>query len=74
MWSSSKRVLFLSLLAILWASFSPAAYAQGVTRHTGTLRDGATYVIQVPANWNRGTLFLYSHGYVPPGSPNKPGI
>jgi pimeloyl-ACP methyl ester carboxylesterase len=35
----------------------------------GTLRDGATYLIQVPANWN-GTLVLYSHGYVVPGSPN----
>jgi pimeloyl-ACP methyl ester carboxylesterase len=36
---------------------------------TGTLADGATYEIQVPANWNC-TLFLYSHGYVAPGSPN----
>ena len=36
---------------------------------TGTLADGATYEIQVPANWNC-TLFLYSHGYVVPGSPN----
>lgn len=66
-----KRVLFLSLLAILWASFSPAADAQlAVTTRTGTLPDGATYVIQVPANWHHGTLFLYSHGYVPPGSSN----
>ena len=36
---------------------------------TGTLRDGATYLIQVPAGWN-GTLVLYSHGYVTPGSAN----
>jgi pimeloyl-ACP methyl ester carboxylesterase len=35
----------------------------------GTLADGATYEIQVPANWNC-TLFLYSHGYVVPGSAN----
>src|ERR1700722_8587969 len=36
----------------------------------GTLRDGATYLIQCPAGaWN-GTLYLYSHGYVVPGSPN----
>src|SRR6202044_1581484 len=34
-----------------------------------TLADGATYEIQVPANWNC-TLFLYSHGYVVPGSAN----
>src|SRR6202167_1453247 len=36
---------------------------------TGTLADGATYEIQVPANWNC-TLFLYSHGYVVPGAPH----
>ena len=36
---------------------------------TGTFADGATYEIQVPANWNC-TLFLYSHGYVAPGSAN----
>jgi pimeloyl-ACP methyl ester carboxylesterase len=35
----------------------------------GTLADGATYKIEVPANWNC-TLFLYSHGYVAPGEPN----
>jgi len=29
----------------------------------------ATYDIEVPAGWN-GTLFLYSHGYVAPGSLN----
>jgi pimeloyl-ACP methyl ester carboxylesterase len=46
------------------------AFAAGSARTiTGTLKDGATYLIQVPANWN-GTLALYSHGYVTPGSPN----
>ena len=35
----------------------------------GTFADGATYLIEVPANWNR-TLFLYSHGYVAPGAAN----
>jgi hypothetical protein len=29
----------------------------------------AAYRIEVPAHWN-GTLFLYSHGYVPPGGTN----
>jgi len=47
-----------------------SALAAGSARTlTGTLRDGATYLIQVPADWN-GTLVLYSHGYVTPGSPN----
>jgi hypothetical protein len=41
----------------------------GVRALTGALPDGATYRIEVPARWNR-TLFLYSHGYVAPGSPN----
>ncbi len=44
---------------------SPAA----ATTLTGTFKDGATYKIEVPADWN-GTLFLYSHGYVTPGSAN----
>jgi hypothetical protein len=43
--------------------------APGVRALTGVLPDGATYRIEVPARWNR-TLFLYSHGYVAPGSPN----
>jgi pimeloyl-ACP methyl ester carboxylesterase len=43
--------------------------AAAVKKLTGTFSDGATYLIQVPANWN-GTLFLYSHGYVVPGTSN----
>jgi pimeloyl-ACP methyl ester carboxylesterase len=50
--------------------FSSAVSAQtGIATHTGSLPDGATYLIEVPANWN-GTLFLYSHGYVTPGAAN----
>jgi pimeloyl-ACP methyl ester carboxylesterase len=37
--------------------------------YTGDFLDHATYLIEVPANWN-GTVFLYSHGYVFPGDPN----
>jgi len=33
----------------------------------GKLDDGAIYTIEAPPNWN-GALFLYSHGYVTPGS------
>jgi dienelactone hydrolase len=39
-----------------------------ITR-TGTLADGATWTIEVPADWN-GTVLLFSHGLVPPGAPN----
>jgi pimeloyl-ACP methyl ester carboxylesterase len=35
----------------------------------GSLADGATYLIEVPAHWNR-TVFLYSHGFVVPGGNN----
>ncbi|HET9742563.1 MAG TPA: prolyl oligopeptidase family serine peptidase [Terriglobales bacterium] len=58
----------IRLLAFALLALSITASAQ-VTTHTGTLDDGATFLIEVPANWN-GTLFLYSHGYVTPGSAN----
>jgi pimeloyl-ACP methyl ester carboxylesterase len=51
------------------ATIHKTVTAGGLQTLTGTLPDGATYLIEVPANWN-GTLFLYSHGYVVPGSPN----
>src|SRR5712692_2399904 len=67
----TKRTLILLAVATFFLfAVSGTAHAQaGVTTKTGTLADGATYLIEVPANWN-GTLFLYSHGYVTPGSPN----
>src|ERR1700676_1246945 len=65
-----RAVLFLVLVALIFLSIAGSAYAQaGVTTHAGSLADGATFLIEVPANWN-GTLFLYSHGYVVPGSSN----
>jgi pimeloyl-ACP methyl ester carboxylesterase len=52
------------------ATGSTCGGTNAVTTTTGTLKDGATYEIQCPAGaWN-GTLFLYSHGYVVPGSAN----
>jgi pimeloyl-ACP methyl ester carboxylesterase len=50
---------------------SPSCGTSGaVTTLNGSLPDGATYRIQCPSGrWN-GTLFLYSHGYVVPGSAN----
>ena len=61
-----RTVLFSTLLLVLAA----VTFGQtGVTTYTGTLADGATYLIEVPSNWN-GTLFLFSHGYVVPGSDN----
>jgi hypothetical protein len=59
---------FAAALALLLLSISASVFA-GVTTQTGTLSDGATYLIEVPSPWN-GTLLLFSHGYVAPGSPN----
>ena len=66
----NRRTGFTSAVAavLLLLIMSPAAHA-AVTTHTGTLPDGATFLIEVPSPWN-GTLLLYSHGYVTPGSPN----
>ena len=71
MWRLTNRaILFFASTAIVFLLVAGPARAQaGVTTHTGTLADGATFLIEVPANWN-GTLFLYSHGYVVPGSSN----
>src|SRR5690349_6665756 len=44
-----------------------------VTTVTGTLADGAAWKIQCPAGTWNGTLFLYSHGYVVPGT-NNPAV
>jgi pimeloyl-ACP methyl ester carboxylesterase len=69
MWHTTKRaIFFLALVAILILTGVGSARAQAgvtVTTKTGTLADGATYLIEVPTPWN-GTLFLYSHGYVLP--------
>jgi len=67
----TERTLFLlAATTVLLLAVSGTALAQaGVNTMTGTLADGATYLLEVPVNWN-GTLFLYSHGYVIPGTPN----
>jgi len=61
------RTLLSVSTSILIAVLCASAAAQ--SHITGTLPDGATYVIDVPANWN-GALLLYSHGYVAPGNSN----
>ncbi len=64
------RAIALIVLAVLDLSLlAPVrVLAAGPATYTGSI-NGAAYLIDVPANWN-GTLLLYSHGYVPPGSPN----
>ena len=68
MWRMASRACLISVFIILLDCLAAGASA-AVTTRTGTLPDGATYLIEVPSPWN-GTLLLYSHGYVVPGSAN----
>ncbi len=63
-----KCIVSVIVLSVLLLFFLASASAV-VTTETGTLPDSATYLMEVPSPWN-GTLLLYSHGYVTPGSPN----
>ena len=65
----SGLVLVVVLLAGALGALPVARAQTATTTYTGTLADGATWQIRVPADWN-GTLLLYSHGYRAPGSPN----
>jgi pimeloyl-ACP methyl ester carboxylesterase len=70
MWKVIKYTLSLTAgSAMVLGLFAGYAQASGVKTYKGKFSDGAKYLIQVPSNWN-GTLVLYSHGYVVPGSPN----
>ena len=64
-----KRLLVALVIAVLAVPTAPITASASVTTYSGTLTGGAAYLIQVPSNWN-GTLLLYSHGYVTPGSSN----
>jgi pimeloyl-ACP methyl ester carboxylesterase len=74
-----RRLLALLLAVAASTVGVPAvAHAQpAATRYSGTLPNGATWIADVPANWNR-TILLYSHGYTPGpanpprNSPNQP--
>lgn len=63
-----RHITLLFVLTVL-LFFVCASASAAVTTITDTLPDGATVLIEVPSPWN-GTLLLYSHGYVTPGSPN----
>lgn len=71
MWRATRNLAAVGTLCLfVFLGLCGSAYAQaGVSTFNGTLGDGATYLIEVPANWN-GTLFLYSHGYIEPGAKN----
>ncbi|WP_037681746.1 S9 family peptidase [Streptomyces griseus] len=57
------------LLAVTALPTSAAAATAPPSHVEGRLPSGATYVMDVPADWN-GTVLLFSHGYTPAGAPN----
>src|SRR5256885_3208306 len=65
----ARRAVIALIVALVGASALPITASASVNTQTGTLADGASWLIEVPAPWN-GTLLLYSHGYVVPGSSN----
>jgi dienelactone hydrolase len=65
----TRRITLMFVFAVLLLSLAATPAQAATTTLTGTLADGATYLIEVPSPWN-GTLLLYSHGYVTPGSAN----
>lgn len=70
MWRTIRQAMFLAACSAMLLVLSlEQAHASKVTTYKGKFSDGATYLIEVPSNWNR-TLVLYSHGYVVPGSSN----
>ncbi|SFS89797.1 alpha/beta hydrolase family protein [Saccharopolyspora flava] len=65
---TSGRLAALVAAALLAAS-APALATETPTHVEGELASGATWVMDVPENWN-GTLLLFSHGYQAAGGPN----
>src|SRR5260370_5215312 len=63
------ETLMAALVMMLLAFLVSTEAQSGVVAYNGTLADGATFLIEVPPNWNC-TVVLYSHGYVVPGSSN----
>ncbi|MEV0171508.1 prolyl oligopeptidase family serine peptidase [Streptomyces sp. NPDC050803] len=60
------RTLVAALAVTLCVAAAPPA---SDTHVEGRLPSGATYLMDVPADWN-GTVLLYSHGYRAAGWPN----
>ena len=65
--NSRFRLMLVFTLVLVCLAAVPAQAA--TTTIAGSFADGAKYLIEVPSPWN-GTLLLYSHGYVTPGSAN----
>src|SRR5215471_18121906 len=54
--------LLITVVLLSMQLNTQAQAVRGVATYLGNLSDGATYLIEVPQNWN-GTLLLYTQGY-----------
>lgn len=71
---AATAALSLSATAAAPAAPRTATAATAAERLTGTLSDGATWIADVPEDWN-GTLVLFSHGFgstVAQNAPSEP--
>lgn len=57
------------ILTVVFLVISTIAASPATRHHAGTLPDGATWIADVPGNWN-GAVVLYSHGFTP--GPDNP--
>jgi hypothetical protein len=63
--SPLRAGLLASVAAVAFIGAAPGAASaatSSTTHYTGTLPDGATWIADVPGQWN-GALLLYSHGF-----------
>jgi alpha-beta hydrolase superfamily lysophospholipase len=66
------RVASLAAALAVSAAAATASPAAAATAHfSGTLADGATWIADVPSDWN-GVLLLYSHGFGPLNAADAP--
>src|SRR5688572_15900440 len=68
-----RRLLAIAVIASLAGlGLGPTTVqAAPATRYEGVLPNGATWIADVPTDWN-GTVLLYSHGYNP--TPTTPPV
>ncbi|MCF1597036.1 S9 family peptidase [Streptomyces muensis] len=69
MTNGTRTALATALLLAVTAIPTSAVAAPEAAHIEGRLPSGATYLMDVPADWN-GTVLLFSHGYRPMGAPN----
>jgi hypothetical protein len=66
-----RRTLLVVVLVLTLVAGATSAASASSAHFSGTLPNGASWVADVPSDWN-GVLVLYSHGFGPPLPANAP--